>query len=143
MLWLSVLAGMVTLAGCAAGSRSAEPDPSPTLASLRASLRPTDDGPQRTPGGTGTDVVTGALGADSVEGGCAYLATADGERYEVLYPEGWTIQASPLMLTNPDGEVVARGGETITVRGRHAGDMASICQIGPIFRAEEVVSIEE
>jgi hypothetical protein len=29
------------------------------------------------------------------------------------------------------------------VRGVHAGDMASICQIGPIFRAEEVVSIEE
>ena len=143
MIWPAVLAGLLALAGCAAGSASAEPDPSPTPASRQASPRPTDDGPSRTPAAGGTDVVEGTFGADSVEGGCTYLASADGERYQVLYPEGWTDRASPLSLTNPDGEVVARGGETITVRGNHEGDMASICQIGPIFRAEEVVSIEE
>lgn len=143
MIWLAILAALMTLAGCAAGSGSANPDPSPTRPSPDATVRPSEDAPARTPGGTGTDMIRGTLGADSVEGGCTYLATEDGERYQVLYPEGWEIQASPLSLTNPDGEVVARGGETITVRGRHAGDMASICQIGPIFRAEEVVSIEE
>jgi hypothetical protein len=88
-------------------------------------------------------MLVGTLGADSVEGGCTYLEAADGERYQVHYPEGWTVRASPLSLTNPEGEVVARGGAKITVRGRHAGDMVSICQIGPIFSAEEVVSIEE
>ncbi len=86
--------------------------------------------------------MTGTLGADSIEGGCAYLEADDGTRYEVIYPEGWTIQASPLELAGPDGEVVATGGETITVRGSHAEDMVSICQIGPMFLATEVESID-
>jgi hypothetical protein len=85
------------------------------------------------------DTLTGALGADAVEGGCAYLRLADGSRYEVIYPHGWTVTMSPLALTDPDGNVVARGGEEVTVRGSQATDMASICQIGPIFRASEVV----
>lgn len=88
-------------------------------------------------------MISGTLGADSVEGGCAYLQTDDGKRYEVVYPSGWRVQAAPLSLTNPDGAVVARGGETIAVRGAEAGDMASTCQVGPIFRAVEVVSVEE
>lgn len=86
--------------------------------------------------------VTGTLGADSIEGGCAYLEADDGTRFQVLYPDGWQILASPLQLTNPAGEVVATGGETITVRGHRADDMVSICQIGPMFRASEVVSVD-
>ena len=86
--------------------------------------------------------MTGVLGADSVEGGCTYLEAPDGVRYQVIYPDGWQVQASPLQLENPAGEVVATGGETITVRGRVADDMASICQIGQIFLATEVVSID-
>jgi len=85
------------------------------------------------------DTLTGVLGADAVEGGCAYLRLADGSRYEVIYPDGWTVTMSPLALTDPDANVVARGGEEVTVRGSQATDMASICQIGPIFRASEVV----
>jgi hypothetical protein len=75
-----------------------------------------------------------------VEGGCAYLEAADGTRYEVLYPDGWTLQVSPLELIGPDGAVHARAGDPVTLRGEIATDMASICQIGPIFRATEVVS---
>jgi hypothetical protein len=84
--------------------------------------------------------VTGTLGADSIEGGCGYLETADGTRYQVIYPDGWDLQLGPVQLISPEGEVVARGGDTVTVRGEEATDMASICQIGPIFRATEVVS---
>ena len=87
-------------------------------------------------------MVTGELGADSVEGGCPYLEAADRVRYEVIYPDGWRVTAAPLELRNPEGEVVATGGDTVTVRGSHAGDMASICMIGPIFEASEVVSID-
>lgn len=86
------------------------------------------------------ETLTGILGADAVEGGCAYLQAADGTRYEVLYPSGWTLELSPLQLIDPDGTVHARAGGVVTVRGRLANDMASICQIGPIFEATEVVA---
>jgi len=110
------------------------PEPTPTR-----SLSPSSNQPSRAPSGT-DDEVTGVLGADSIEGGCGYLRTADGTRYQVVYPDGWRLQLSPLQLTSPEGQVVARGGDEVTVRGSVASDMASTCQIGPIFRASEVVS---
>lgn len=144
IIWLVAIVVAAALAGCAAqtgASHVASPS-AEDAGSLRASLRPASKEPSRLPGGGGSDQVTGTLGADSVEGGCAYLEAADGTRYEVIYPDGWTVTASPLELRNPDDEVVASGGDTVTVRGSHAGDMASICQIGPIFRASEVLSID-
>lgn len=101
----------------------------------RASASFTPSSEQPVPVG---DAITGVLGADAIEGGCAYLASPDGTRYEVIYPDGWRVQLSPLQLLDPDGSVVAVGGDEVTVRGSLAGDMASICQIGPIFRAAEV-----
>jgi hypothetical protein len=89
---------------------------------------------------TAGETLTGILGADAVEGGCAYLQAADGTRYEVLYPRGWNMQLSPLRLIDSDGSVHARAGSLVTVRGAPANDMASICQIGPIFSATEVVA---
>ena len=56
----------------------------------------------------------------------------------MLYPDGWELRMSPLELIAPDGTVVARAGDEVTVRGAEA-DMASICQIGPIIQATEVV----
>lgn len=85
------------------------------------------------------ETITGILGADSIEGGCAYLDTANGTRYEVLYPEGWTLDRSSAELTAPDGTIRAGAGDEVTVRGSIASDIASLCQIGPIFRASEVV----
>lgn len=82
--------------------------------------------------------LTGRLGFDDLEGGCAYLETEDGTRYEVLYPDGWELERSPLQLISPDGEVVARSGDDVTVRGTVTEDVASICQIGPIFEATAV-----
>lgn len=85
-----------------------------------------------------SDELSGRLGADAVEGGCAYLESTDGTRYEVVYPRGWRVRLSPLAVIDPDGEVFATAGDEITVRGDIADDMASICQIGPIFRVTEV-----
>ncbi|HET7410713.1 MAG TPA: hypothetical protein VFJ13_10995, partial [Paracoccaceae bacterium] len=82
------------------------------------------------------------FGVDSIEGGCAYLQTDAKTRYEVIYPQGWQLTTSPLELRNPDGKVVATGGETITVRGSPDTDMVSTCQIGPIFKAAEMVTID-
>lgn len=86
------------------------------------------------------ETLTGRLGADSIEGGCPYLEADDGTRYEVLYPSGWEVDRGSGTLRDPDGVVVARPGDTITVRGARAEGMASICQVGPIFRATEVVA---
>lgn len=110
---------------------STEPTPTPSfdLASEQPSLEPARG-----------DELTGVLGADSIEGGCGYLQTDDGTRYQVIYPTGWDLALSPLQLTSPEGEVIARGGDEVTVRGSVSTDMASICQIGPIFEASEVVT---
>jgi hypothetical protein len=81
--------------------------------------------------------VTGTLGFDDIEGGCAFLETADGKRYEVIYPEDWTIDKAQGQLRGPAGEV-ANAGDTVTVRGSVETGRSSICQIGPIFGATSV-----
>jgi len=82
---------------------------------------------------------SGVLSMDDIEGGCAYLQTADGRKLEVVYPEGWTIRKAPLKLLAPDGSVHSRAGDVVSIRGAEATDMASICQIGQIIRATEVL----
>jgi hypothetical protein len=82
--------------------------------------------------------ITGQLSSNDIEGGCVFVTADDGTDYEVIWPEGWSISPDSLELTDPDGEVVAEGGDQVTVYGRIADDMASICQIGPIFEAVEV-----
>lgn len=133
------LVGLVAgvLVGCAASSGSVEPTSVPPSDSgtPKPSLQPSSEQPTRQPTG---EPLTGVLGADSIEGGCGYLQADDGTRYEVIYPDGWELTLSPLELRAPDGTVRARGGDQVTVIGEVAGDMASICQIGPIFRAEAV-----
>jgi len=133
----------VSLVGCAAdpggSTPSARTDASPAQPSLEPTIEVTTSMKPVPSSATG-DALTGILGLQEVEGGCPYLETAEGMRYEVLYPDGWELNRSPLQLVAPDGEAVARAGDEVTVRGSIADDMASICMIGPIFRASEVVS---
>jgi hypothetical protein len=82
-------------------------------------------------------IVTGRLGFDDIEGGCSFLETDDGTRYEVAYPVGWTVDRMLADLRGPEGQI-AHAGEPVTVRGAIATDRSSICQIGPIFVATEV-----
>ena len=81
--------------------------------------------------------IVGAIGFDDIEGGCTYVQAADGTRYVVTWPDGWSFDAG-LNLIDPSGEVVAGIGDEVTLGGRIAGDLASICQIGPVFEAVEV-----
>lgn len=87
-------------------------------------------------------VLTGTLGFGAVEGGCGFLETADGKRFEVIYPNGWRLNRATGELAATNGSSV-RPGAVVTVRGSIANDMASICQTGPIFRATEVLSVTE
>ena len=127
---------LLVVAGCAAPSADVTSMPSPSSPAVSPS-----EGTSTPPGSVG-DELTGALGTDSIEGGCPYLETADGTRYEVIYPDGWNVDRASGALSDPTGAVVAGPGAVVTVRGEEASDMASICMIGPIFRASEVISVE-
>lgn len=84
-------------------------------------------------------VLEGTLGGDAqLEGGCAWLDAADG-RYEVAYPEGYEIAFEPLRLLGPDGDTVAAEGDTVRVDGQVGEDMMSLCQVGTIFQATDVL----
>ena len=137
---VSALVGLLVvllMAGCSGsgggdssppgGSGGASPNPSLELASPKISPA----------GAEGT--YSGVLGADSIEGGCSYLQTADGQRYEIIPPDGWELRKGAAELVAPDGTVVARAGDAITVKG-HEADMVSICQIGPIIQATDIVA---
>jgi hypothetical protein len=82
---------------------------------------------------------SGILSMDEIEGGCAYLQAADGRKLQVIYPDGWELRKSPLELIAPDGSVHSMGGDRVSVNGSVANDIATICQIGPVIRATEVL----
>ena len=132
------------LAGCASGAGPASSaSPTAATATLAApSLKPPAASPtlhiDRPPNDEVT--ITGAFGYDDVEGGCAFVQTDPKTRYEVVWPDGWTVDGT--QLRNPNGDVAAQPGDVMTLRGTPATDMASVCQIGPIFRASEVVTID-
>jgi hypothetical protein len=143
VLRVTMLASLMALAACSAIGDTASPSPSPTeepgmsqpeIDPSSALVTPKPSAPADLGGST----ITGTLGFEEIEGGCPYLRTEDGTRYQVTYPEGWQLRQRPLELVSPEGEVVARTGDEVSVRGRVATDMLSICQIGPIFRATEV-----
>lgn len=125
--------GLLLVAACTA-------DPG-TTPSARPSLELASPGPTKRVGdapGSGTRF-SGILSSDAIEGGCAFLQAADGRRLEVIYPDGWRLERSPLALIAPDGTVHSRAGDLVTIVGDEADDFASICQIGPIVRASEVL----
>jgi hypothetical protein len=135
---VSALVGLLVvllMAGCSGGGGGAS---SPPGASDGASPNPSLElvSPKISPAGA-AGTYSGVLGADSIEGGCTYLQTADGQRYEIIPPDGWELRKGAAELVAPDGTVVARAGDAITVKG-HEADMVSICQIGPIIQAVEV-----
>jgi hypothetical protein len=138
---MRVLPSLVLILGLAAcgdpGGASVEPPPS-IEESPAASGEPTaSEDPSASPSIAAKATITGTLSGDDIEGGCVFLSGDGGRSYEVIWPEGWSVTPE-LELTDPSGEVVATAGDELTVHGRIASDMASICQIGQIFEAVEV-----
>jgi hypothetical protein len=121
---------VISLSACGAAAESRRGEASDDVVSLPSSSA------SGKPAG-GPTIVTGVLTFDDIEGGCTYLQTADGRRFEVIYPEGWAIDRPGAKLDGPSGEVV-RAGESLTVKGSIARDRSSICQVGPIFEASSV-----
>lgn len=156
MLRLAILLSVqaLLLSGCTLVERPAEQPPAASPPGESRATGPAEDSrASAVPGSTGpgrfrsaeplrpedAGIVTGTLGFDAVEAGCGYLETADGKRYEVIYPDGWRLDRATGHLLGPDGQDV-RPGDVVSIRGSIATGMASICQLGPIFRATEVLS---
>lgn len=134
----------IGLAACAGPGASVDATRSASETASVSAAPPSDEAspseeatPSEAPSVEAEATITGVLSGDDIEGGCVFLAAEDGS-YEVIWPDGWSIDAQTLELTDPSGAVVATGGDTITVHGRMATDMASICQIGQIFEAVAV-----
>ena len=72
--------------------------------------------PDREPGVTAD--YSGILSMDAIEGGCPYLQAANGDKLQVIYPEGWQLNKSPLELVAPDGSVHARPATPCRSRAR-------------------------
>jgi hypothetical protein len=142
LLLTSVLVVAVSLSACASGD-VAETGPDPAVTATPAPAPTEDPTEEETVGedrsATGGTTITGRLGGDAqLEGGCAWVETKDGTRYEVQYPEGYEVARDGSQLRGPDGDVIATAGDEITLTGAVAEDAMSFCQIGPIFAADEV-----
>jgi hypothetical protein len=82
--------------------------------------------------------IRGTLSFDDIEGGCPFLEAPDGTKYEVIFPDGWTVDRATGRLHGPDGEDVAPGTR-IEIEASVARDRSSICQVGPIVVARRVI----
>ncbi len=139
VLTLAALLALTACSGRGTGGPGPSDDPSPSLPTWVGSPkispsphidRPADDEMH----------LKGTLGYEDIEGGCGYLQTDGQTRYEIIWPKGWSLDGSS--LRDLSGSVVATAGDTLTLRGSVQHDMASTCQIGPIFRATEVITID-
>ena len=133
---------LVALAGCTAiPSSSSMEEASSGPGSASASTPPSGGLPT-----SGTADLVGTLGGDPLlEGGCAWLVDDDGQTWEVLWPAGYSIQfrGELTLLVREGEESVAITGQRVGVAGAEATDMASICQVGRIFQASEVVFVAD
>ncbi len=75
----------------------------------------------------------GLLSADTPEGARLHLVTSDGARYVLVAPPGWRVRSAPATVVDADGQVVARAGDEVEVRGRRSTGLASTQQVGPVF----------
>ena len=121
---------VVVLAACAGQSSDDPVMQSPPAA-------PATDAPAGSEPPAVGRTLTGTFGGDAqLEGGCAWID--DGEtRWEVTYPQGYSVTFEPLTLTGPDGPV-AEEGDTLTVAGEPQTDVVTICQVGPVWQATDV-----
>ncbi|MFL5708743.1 MAG: hypothetical protein ACJ77Y_07105 [Chloroflexota bacterium] len=132
-LHVVALAFVLLIAACSTGGgASAQPSGAPSSPAARPSPA-TASKP-----GVGADY-SGILSMDEIEGGCTYLQADDGRKLQVIYPAGWELRKSPLELIAPDGSVHSKGGDRVSVNGSEAHDIATICQIGPVIQASEVL----
>jgi hypothetical protein len=133
---------LVALTGCAStpGSSSSSAGPGSSTPAESGSPVPSGDLPA-----SGDADLVGTLGGDpTLEGGCAWLTDDAGQQWEVLWPAGYAIQfrGEHTLLVRDGQDSVAMTGDRIGVDGAEATGMASICQVGRLFEASDLVFVE-
>lgn len=128
---LVLAAGCTSLPGVPTGSPSSTP-------SAAESVGRETGAPSASASIATGDLLRGTLGFEDIEGGCPYLAV-NGVRYQVQYPDGYRIDPANGDLIGPDEAVIASLGDGVEVRGAPLNDVGTICQIGPVFGATEVM----
>ena len=123
---------VLAIAACSASPAASTP-PSPTSAAAASPSGSLSEKP-----GVTADY-SGILSMDTIEGGCPFLQADNGDKLQVIYPDGWQLNKSPLELVAPDGSIHSKGGDVVSIKGSKSDEMVSICQIGPIIEATEVL----
>lgn len=143
MKLLALLLSALTLAVTACGQTS-DPAQDPAQepgqgAGQETTVPATDDATQ-------AGSLIGVLeGDEQLEGGCAWLEPTGGpdadigDRVELLLPGGYTVEFEPdLRIIDPQGTVVAERGDEVVVEGAPAGDVMTVCQVGPPYQVEVI-----
>ena len=131
MRYVVVLAA-VLLSACGGGPGGNDAEPSEPPAP-RSELT----APDRAPGGKEAKSITGTFGGDAqLEGGCAWVEDG-GTKWQVQWPDGYSVSFEPLTLNGPSGPV-AEEGAIVTVTGRPQSEAITICQVGPLWQATDV-----
>jgi hypothetical protein len=85
--------------------------------------------------------VTGVLRGDRTQGiDCIWLTDPQGNRWEIIWPAGYRQEVVEGVATlSLDDQVVAVAGDNITVRGARSSEFGSVCMIGIVYEAAEVI----
>ena len=85
--------------------------------------------------------ITGILRGDQAQGiDCIWLTDPHGNRWEIIWPVGYRQEVVEGVATlSLEGQVVAVAGDPITVRGTRSRDFGSVCMIGIVYEASEVL----
>lgn len=81
----------------------------------------------------------GVLRGDvGIDGGCVWIDTEASEpRVAILWPRGYSARFDPVRVYGPDGQLLARGGDRVTLGG--GGDSRPMSRCGldgaPVFTA--------
>ncbi len=138
-----LLAATLLLASC---SETSVPQTTTPTASATAS--PPSDRATPTPDQSQQAIdadLTGVLGGSpSLASGCTWLVDEAGQRWEVLWPEGYqtSFRGELTVLTGPDGATIGSTGDRLGVNGAEPADLGSFCMVGRIFHSSHVFVIQ-
>jgi len=89
--------------------------------------------------------LTGVLGGNpNLESGCTWLMDEAGQRWEVLWPDGYqtSFRGDLTVLTGPDGATIGSTGDRLGVSGAEPADLGSFCMVGRVFQSTNVFVIQ-
>lgn len=90
------------------------------------------------------DLVGVFAGDPQLEAGCTWLTDDAGQRWEILWPDGYRTEfrGELAVLIGPDGETAATSGDRLGVNGAEPAELGSFCMVGRVFQASGVLVVQ-